>query len=89
MPLDLLGGHVRHRADARPIGSLQICGVGGAHNSLGELGHAEVDDLRVAVAADHDVCRLDVAMNDAGVVRHGNPVCHLRHHLRCAARVPV
>ena len=38
---------------------------------LGELGQAEVEHLHVAVGPQHDVFRLDVAVDDAGVVRGG------------------
>ena len=39
------------------------------HVRLGEVRHAEVHDLRVAVLGDPDVGRLDVAMDDAVLVR--------------------
>jgi hypothetical protein len=45
---------------------------------LGQLGQAEVQDLRVTVLGDHDVFRLDLAMNDAGSVRGRKCGGHLR-----------
>ena len=59
---ELLGRHVRHGADD---------GVdGGELGRAADLGHAEVDDLDVAVAAQDDVLRLQIAMDDVPGVRH-------------------
>lgn len=79
-PLHLLGGHVRGRADAR--GRRAHAGDRRAlSEALGELGHAEVGDLGPAVARDHDVVRLEVAVDDARVVRARQSVRDLRHQL--------
>ena len=43
-----------------------------------ELREAEVEHLDVAVAPDHHVLRLDVAVDDPGVVRGGQRGGHLR-----------
>src|SRR6202040_3216143 len=41
---------------------------------------AEVEHLRVTLARDHDVLRLEVAMNDAGAVRRCHRVRDLQKH---------
>ena len=43
------------------------------HPRLDELGQPEVEDLDEAVARDHQVLGLEVAVNDAGSVRLGRP----------------
>ena len=69
----LLGRHVGGRAENRsPLGP-QICRnrrrrvVPGLR--LDQLGQAEVHELRLAALREHDVRRLDVAVDDAGGVR--------------------
>ena len=39
-----------------------------------ELGHAKVENLHEAVGGDHDVLRLQIAMDDAGIVGLGQAV---------------
>ncbi len=50
-------------------GRLRRIGVAAAHVSVQRLGQAEVQDLDDAVAGDLDVGRLQVAMDDAALVR--------------------
>ena len=68
LALDLLGRHIRGRADDLP-GARQLRVAGGG----GELGQAEVDQLRrlavLGVGREQDVGRLEIAMHDAGGVR--------------------
>ena len=61
MPAQLFGRHVEHRAahDIR-IGFLEI-----GTRQRARAGEAEVEQLHVAVAAQHDVVRLDVAVHEA------------------------
>ena len=40
-----------------------------ARQAFGDAGNAEVEDLQPPVLIDHQVRRLDVAVNDAGFVR--------------------
>ena len=61
LPDDLFGCHVRDRADRR-----SGAGDGGL---TGQLGETEVDELHVAASRHHDIGGLDVAVNDAGIVR--------------------
>ena len=58
----LLGGHVAGRAH-------DLAGLGLPCPRLQPLGQAEVGDLGDAVAVEQDVGRLEVAMDDAGLVR--------------------
>ncbi len=58
---DLLGTHVRRRAD-RQAGARQLLG-------LGHLGDAEVGDHCPAFVVDQNVARLDVAVDHAAAVR--------------------
>ena len=59
----------RHRADR-----LRFLGQ---HVRRGDLGQAEVENLDAARLGDHDVARLQVAMDDAGGVRRGQRVGNL------------
>jgi hypothetical protein len=71
----LLGRHVGRRADHR-------AGLRALHRRLvGVLyaRHAEVRELRATLRVDHDVRRLDVAVNDAGVVREVEGFAQLAH----------
>ncbi|OQA41686.1 MAG: hypothetical protein BWY52_02497 [Chloroflexi bacterium ADurb.Bin325] len=43
-------------------------------------GQAEVDQLGVAVPIQHDVARLDVAVNESLAVEGRQPVCHVQRH---------
>ncbi len=58
---EMLGRHVGDGADRR-AGARQ-------RRAAGQLGDAEVEDLHLAATREHDVRRLDVAMDDVGVVR--------------------
>ncbi len=67
--LGLLGGHVGDRAHG---------GSRDRHPGLsGELGQAEIQDLGRPVRSDHDVARLDVAVDDAVLVGLGQALGHL------------
>ena len=57
----LLGGHVARRAH-------DVAGAGQARLALHQLGQAEVGDLRDALVGEHDVGRLDVAVDDPVLV---------------------
>ena len=72
---------VRARSAARRPASL---GIG-----LDELGQAEVEELGVAVAGDHDVVGLDVAVEDAGVVGLGQALGDLEGDLDRAQEVEL
>ena len=54
---ELLGRHVGRRA--------------GAQRFAGDAGQAEVGDPDLAAAVEHDVRRLEIAMDDAAIVRRG------------------
>src|ERR1051326_4121184 len=61
-----------------PAGAVQrIGGVAAA----GERGHAEVEDFHAAVATQHDVLGLDVAMNDPRLVRRGERARYAQRNL--------
>src|ERR1044071_10177990 len=62
---DLLGREVVRRADGRAGTPQRTGGVAAA----GERGHAEVEHFHAVVAAQHDVLRLDVAVDDPRLVR--------------------
>jgi hypothetical protein len=73
--LHLLGRQVLRGAEHRPLSGVV----------LARLGDAEVGDHHAAVAAQQDVRRLDVAVDDARMVGRGQRVCGLsddRHGLR-------
>ena len=61
MPAGLLGGHVAGRAH-------DLAGLGLPAVRLESLGEAEVGDLGRAVRGKEDVGRLEVAVDDSGVV---------------------
>ena len=101
---ELLGRHVRRRARPRAgagerraeqglRGGGGIGGIGGiglARRQLGQIGagEPEVGHLDHAVIADQDVVRLEVAVDEAGAVRSGQPAAggakHLQHFIRAA-----
>ncbi len=59
---------------------------GNALRLSGDFGQAEIENLRVAAKGHEDVCRLDIAMNDAlGVSRVegvGNLNSQIQHRVR-------
>ena len=68
----LFGRHVVERAhDDAVLGldELRRSSLEAAERRAHQLGEPEVQDLHVAVGADHHVLGLEVAMDDAGVVR--------------------
>ena len=76
----LLGRHVRrrseHQAGVRQVPDRRH-GARVAAERVEQLGEPEVDDLGVAVLGDHCVGRLQVAVDDAGLVRAGERFGHL------------
>jgi hypothetical protein len=76
--LGLLGRHVRRRAhdEARSRAQRRHSRLSGT--GLNELGKSEVENLGTPVARDHDVGRLDIAMNDAACMRRVQSRCDLR-----------
>jgi hypothetical protein len=81
----LLRRHVADRAEhGSRIGPGRERGRGGgglARGALRQLRQAEVEDLDVAVAPEHDVLRLDVAVRDPGFVRRRERVGDLRRNI--------
>jgi hypothetical protein len=68
---DLLRAHVSHGADGG-AGAGEICldgdgrrGCSAAELRGGELGEAEIENFGLTFRRDEDICRLDVAMDDA------------------------
>ncbi len=85
-PLNLLGRHVADRADHHPLLRLPALGlrllvVQRAHPRADDFGEPEIEHLGVAVAGDHDVLRLQIAMHDAGGMRFLQRVRDLGHVL--------
>ena len=76
----LLGRHVVHRAER-----LLRERVGG----IGKAGDAKVGDLDAAVAQDHDVLRLDVAVDDAARMRVRERLHDLRDEMQRFAPVEL
>ncbi len=68
----LLGGHVGRRTDDR-------AGAGQLAVPFNPLGQAEVADVRLPVGIDQDIRRLQVAVEDAPLVRMVNRVGRRRH----------
>ena len=64
---DLLRRHVGRRAE-------DLARRG--HDRVGDVGHAEVHELRLPVGLDHDVGGLDVPVHDAGPVREVHRIGH-------------
>ena len=71
----LFGRHIRDGPDDSARN--RVKGSRGSTARYQELGQAEIQDLNVAVAADHDVVGLDVTMNDPGPVRGGESIGNL------------
>ncbi len=61
--------------------------IGGAAAALGELGETEVENLGEAVGRDHEVAGLQVAVNNAGGMRLGEPFGGLREVAEESAEV--
>ena len=80
----LLGAHVGNGAD-------HLAGLGQTRRAIAagaeHAGDAEVHDLRAAFRVDHDVCRLQVAVDHAALVRMLHAVANLDHQAH--ARVGV
>ncbi|BAS86062.1 Os03g0713550, partial [Oryza sativa Japonica Group] len=72
-----LGAHVRRRALVLVRRAVLAAAARGDH-----LGDPEVGDLHLAVHADEEVARLDVAVDDAAGVEARQPGQRLRGHLR-------
>ena len=75
---DLLGRHVGRRAEHHAgLGLVRVAGrelaVSSAAIGARHLGQAEVEDLHAAFAGEEDVLRLEVAVDDALVVRGREP----------------
>ena len=74
---DLLGSHVRRRADRRPHGRQVRIAVGLADihaDGLDDrLGEAKIGDLDVPIEGDHQVLWLDVAMDDLVLLEAHQP----------------
>ena len=81
----LLGAHVGERADELPDVGLQRR----LRVAVGDARHAEVEDLRLPGFVDQDVARLQVAVDDAALVRVVDRVADLRHQLQPLARVQM
>jgi hypothetical protein len=96
----LLGAHVRGRAD-RPsrdrlgdatarLGTQSSFGLGACwRDVLGvpdDLRQSPIDDKRLAILAEHDVARLEVAMQHAAAVCVGDRVAHVDEAAQQAAK---
>ena len=83
----LLRGHVADGAEDRvrrrcsPSTASPVARAGRGRVGLRELGETEVEDFDALVGGDEDVFRLQVAMDDALVVRGGKPAGEL-HRVR-------
>ena len=71
VPFRLFRGHITRGANYSASAGVdhrfgQGFGVCNRIRRAGQLGEAKIEQLNVTVASDHDVLRLDVAMNDAG-----------------------
>ncbi len=83
LSLDLLRRHVGRRADdGADLGRLGLVALGLVHAR-----HAEIGELGVALGVDHDVGRLDVAMDDARLVREFERIQQLGHQAENRAEV--
>ena len=68
----LFGRHVLHCAHHQAGGNVHVLGSSRLRRRLllfGEFGQTKIQHLYVAVVAQHDVFRLDVAMDDSCFVR--------------------
>ena len=95
--LCLFGRHIPHGSHYGACGRKRL---GGHHRGRGvfvcsrwalgfdKLGEPEVQDLRVAVTRDHDIVRLEIAMNDAGIVSLHQALSHLHQILQQRAERP-
>ena len=67
--VSLLRRHVRYRSESSPLFRQKGPAV--------EPRHAEISYLRLAPGIEHDICRLDVAVDDILPVRFGEPCGNL------------
>ena len=78
----LLRRHVLEGAEQHPrlgaVAGQRLAGVDVLQDRGHDLGQPEVEDLQDPVGGDHQVLRLQVAMDDAGAVRLGQAVGELR-----------
>ena len=74
----LLGRHVVDRAEDRAGRAVRHRHIRVA-DGVGQFGQPEVEDLHEAVGSDHHVLRLQIAMNDAAVVRRRQSLRHFGH----------
>ena len=84
---DLLGGHVRDRAEDRA--GLRVRAERGHGLRLRrrhQLGDAEIEDLEPPVAGAEEVLRFEVAVDDALAVRGAEALRELQRELRCFLR---
>ena len=58
------------------------CRPSSGHVAFGDARDAEVENLQPPVLIHHQIGRLDVAVNDAGLVRVRQPRAQLRHQLQ-------
>ena len=84
--LHLLGRHVADGSEAMARVGAGRYGGARAPFRTHQLGEPEVEDLDPTVAADEEVLRLDVAMDDALLVRGGQTACDLHGVVQRLAR---
>jgi hypothetical protein len=82
----LLRRHVTNGSqDRAQIGLKQqqrfVCRYRRRHFLFGQLCNPEVEHFHVSVRPEHDVLRLDVAMDNAGFVSGGERACHLDRNI--------
>src|SRR5262245_47914234 len=80
---NLLWTHVGERADKLPNVGLH----GRLSVAVGDARHAKIENLGLAVLIHKDIARLEIAMNQAPLVRVMNGIANLNHHLEPLARV--
>src|SRR6266852_1900108 len=81
--LHLLRRHVPESAEKSTLAAerVRFCVRGLNQVWFRELRQAEVDDFRIAICGHHDVVRLEVAMNQTGLVSLGQRVGNLNEDL--------
>jgi hypothetical protein len=80
----LFGAHVRERP--QELSGLRFHGRH-QHLRADRARDAEVEHLRLTVGGDEDVARLEVAMNDAALMRVLYRIADQRHQLDACARI--